>query len=315
MKASRFIALLMAIVLLPVTGIAYAQEDAAGLERVDFHTENLTKNGQDILYEGMEATWKYLSPYLAKHGITSFPSVDIWAYNNKHSAVRYSGLNAGYWENINGQAFPGRAYMIIKVNGNPQFRFIGIAHEALHLLQYEMAGSSDIGSICLAEGAANWYARRISEPIGGLNIEEKREAMRSSIGGTDIEKDLPTIGKLATRDQFRGAFRKIGGGVYVLCHLAFDMLIQLEGGEEEGSRAYFAYLAELRRTDWRTAFNRVFKEGLDTFEKRFKIYRESGFEDWRLPEEIEREELKAEILAKIIACRPLNPGDTRICVK
>jgi hypothetical protein len=197
---------------------------------------------------------------------------------------------AGITFDADGLARGSRVYVVVDET-TPIGRIREVtAHEALHVLQYALA-SGRSGSTCIQEGAATWVGLRVRNEMTGVG------ATRSFHGELDRTKEglsrsrvLPSLSSLATYAQFHGPRGTLLHSFhYQLCTLAFDLIIRTEGGEVPGTRAYFAYLTEMRTVGWQVAFDRAFSEDLASFERRFDAYRASGFTEHRFPEEIEAE--------------------------
>lgn len=279
------------------------------LSEVTFHTADvhaiLESSARALLRRGVLALWEEIEPFAAEHGLTQFPRSHVWGFGSKEAAARQSGERLSEWRlRYQGLAFPGRAYVVFGSPcvgtsppshcPNPSRTFFGngdssvVAHEAFHLVQYAIAGRE--GSKCLMEGAANWYA--MSAFLG----PEERPAVT---GPANINL-LPSLDQLHSRGGFL-AVEDIHGA-YALCQRAFQLLMDLEGGAEAGGRAYFNYLADLRRVGWRTAFDRSFTEDLALFEDRFEVLRESGFRDYRFESEIRRDASRQRVLELVAQC-------------
>jgi hypothetical protein len=170
------------------------------------------------------------------------------------------------------------------------------------VLQYALTGGP-MGSTCILEGAAVWYGRRVRNEMTGAGaswsfhgeLERTKENLRTS-------PPRLSFSGLTTYAEFHSAPH------YELCLMAFDLIIRTEGGEVPGTRAYFAYLTEMRRVGWRTAFDRAFSEDLATFERRFAAYRASGFAEHRFPEEIEAERRALGLVGPIDTDPVVLPG-------
>lgn len=312
----KFVVLVTAIffaVMSPLGSFASEQEDS--LRNVVFHTDYVDSTGANTMRQGVATLWTVVEPYAEKQGLTAFPKMNIWGFSTKEKAIAHSGRRS-FWQNFGGgYANPGQAYVLLENNSD-----IGVvAHEATHVLQFALSGSN-LGNDCLAEGAANWYSTKTKSALGGPTLEYILEVGRPKPvdpvhqkilenAGIEVpnnrwDNDIPTFKKLSTRAQFNQV-KSYNLRVYSLCMFAFNLLIETGGGEE----AYFNYLAETRKSGWRTAFNKVFAEDLETFEARFAVYRESGFRDYRFEQEIRSEEL----LKNILECESLFGRN--ICVE
>lgn len=273
-------------------------QDGSGdddLSNVKFHVEYIDAKAEKILREGVEAAWAVLKPYAVEHGIDKFPKSNIWGFDDIDTAARVSGISRNTWQRLPGYAIGRNAYIIFRDTSGSLDPYISvIAHEAVHLVQTAIGGGN-WGSYCIAEGAANWFSIKARDHVRSFPFEEKINSLRRV-----NYNSLRTLefSKLTTRSQFQNSQQKFGGKIYAFCTLAFDMLIETAGGEE----AYFNYLSYLRRSNWRTAFNKAFTENLVTFEERFIVYRESGFSDYRFEDEIERDSDRAEFELVVDQC-------------
>lgn len=259
--------------------------------------------------EAIAALWSVLEEHVVGVGLTSFPTSHVWLFDDRESASRASGLSLSFWNTIGGYATGSRTWIVVEDGYSEERLAATTAHEGMHLIQSAVTGGN-WGSQCLAEGAARWYDYRTEEQMGYVSFNDQITGLRNvsydeefgdlGISAEELEElglsreqiseyesrlqaaSLPNLIELSARAQFQKAYNELGPSVYSLCALAFDLLVETGGGED----SYFDYLTALRRTSWKTAFDRVFDEPLDVFLERFTRYRESGFEDYRLAHEV-----------------------------
>jgi hypothetical protein len=279
----RFAWLLAWILLLASPGVALAEshdlEEEAGLARVTFRTEYVDSKGANVLREGMAIAWELMAPYLKDHGFDSFPTAHVWGFYDIDDARRVTGFSRSKLTEFQGWASGNRAY-IFMFRGPPQGTPRTVVHEAVHLAQNALRPLVN-DSVCLTEGAADWFALKastLSRPDPARALESRFE------NGSDRRYPGMKFLDLTTSGQFQRAIREGGTAKspYGFCLLAFYVLMKTGGGEE----AYFDYLDEAGRVGWRTSFNRAFEEDLSVFVERFELYHASRFTDYRFPAEV-----------------------------
>lgn len=278
------------------TTAAAAEDD--GLAGVTFHDSGLDEERSEALRAGVSELWQYLEPYAESHDLSQFPATDIWGFGD------HSGVDRNCDFGGSGCAYPGRAYVAV-------IQPISIStagHEAMHLVQFSIGGPN-LGSQCIAEGAAEWYGQRTTAGYypnqGDFDLIRNDYMIRSrdrAAAGT-----IPPLSRLHSRSRFTSYDTTVA---YPTCFLAFDLLLQIQGGERPGTAAYFRYMAEQRRLGWRAAFAEAFDEQPETFGGRFTIYVESGLETWKFPAEIAQEAH----MRRLLDCESSGLWAQRICV-
>ena len=284
--------------------MARLQSTDDGLSKVTFHSEHSDGEAIVLLRKGVRFAWQTIEPIASQHGMAEFPESDFWVFDDSSDAVRRSGLSKTFWEHHGGAAIGRVAYVRgwLGLDG-----VVGTAaHEATHVVQHGMFGTSSRGSSrCITEGAASWYASKaLVLRNDGTTFAEMREDLRTLMRYWEESTSLPDIDELHPLRSFDGLTGVTLRLRYRLCEAAFDLLIETGGGEH----AYFDYLAALRHSDWRTAFDQSFDEDLATFEERFALYRANGYNDYRFPSEIAR----GQMIMRLVSCE-YSSQRTHVC--
>lgn len=290
--------------------------DPDPLADVDVHTDYIGPGQEEAMRRGLELLWDFLKPHLSRLGYDRLPQMNMWGYTTRDQAIANSG-NAGLWRaGFGGFAHPGTAHVLVLHESD----IAGAPHEAMHLVQFAVAGNNP-GQDCLNEGAATWYGTRVdakarptfpfatrlemSKPYNDIDsfyldlLQHASEELGSEIEIPPTwEEGLPHITALETHNQFYNAALE-NRRVYNLCFLAFDLLMNTGGGEA----AYFHYLTDIPRMGWRAAFDANFAEDYATFVRRSDVWRATKMADPRLPHEIRADRIVERLLA---ICHPTS---------
>lgn len=247
---------------IPETTLALVEPD---LSNVEFSDKGLEPILRSTMEDGVAALWQLVEPYTRERGLTAFPASRITGYPSADDVVSICGA-------VDGCAFPGEAHISME----SRLSITGAAHEAAHVVQYAMRNSVPEPR-WLSEGSVEWYAQRAveSHPVQQVSFEFVLEDLKTYLAQQQKD-DLPSLNDLATRSGFNSFDTTLA---YPVSFAAFDLLLQIEGGEVPGSHAYFEFLSTIDQVGWRDAFSSAFSLDYESFLDRFATYVEGGLID------------------------------------
>ena len=146
-----------------------------------------------------------------------------------------------------------------------------LAHEAFHLLQYELAGPTALnggldevptgGPRWLVEGAAEYVGHQAVADAGLIRMEDARNQW--------ISRTRLTVSPLSARETSRGLFGE--PEPYQISPLAVDLLLGSGSG-----RPLVAYYGAIRGgSTWQAAFSAAFGKSINAFYDDFEAYRQT----------------------------------------
>jgi len=236
----------------------------------------VTAEQQALVRRGLDAGARYYRTELGRE----LPYLAVWGYGNLDSliaiytATRPASLEEArrLWEAGQvGHAATRKIWLGPRWFANPAPSALKIAaHEAFHLLQYELVGERALsvssldeipraGPWWLAEGAAEAFAFRAVAADGALSIDDARAQWRRSAKATTA-----TLGTLST---LRG--QRETPGAYDVYALATELLLR-----DRDPRLLLAYYEAIAAgTAWPDAFAATFGRSSDAFADEFEAYR------------------------------------------
>jgi hypothetical protein len=238
----------------------------------------LTADQQALVRRGLDAAARYYRVVLGRE----LAPFTVWAYRDLEALLGAYAQNEPtsaeaarrLWEGGQvGHATPrkvwlGPAWFIGGRSAASGFKIA--AHEAFHLLQYELVGQRPLGVSgldeippagpwWLAEGAAEYFAYLAVVRDGALGLAEARAQWVQSARGTGA-----TLRALAT---LRG--QRETPGAYDIYALSTELL--LRGRDPKIVFSYYEAIA--RGVPWPDAFSATFGRTFDAFVDEFEAYR------------------------------------------
>ena len=274
-RATRLLVSVLAAML--VWAVAFpavaADDEPDPLANVTVHPDSRSTKVKSALL----SVWRGVRDYADHHGLSSLPRFDLYIHDSKDDAA--AAVRDWDWDVFDGLARSGSAHVLV---GEWGLATEVVAHEAFHIVQFEVMGHDDPKHACLSEGGAEWFGRR--HRSGTLDWD--RDVADAAEPFTDERPDWERLDRL---DEFQDAVRADDVDVYTFCFVVFDLLERVHG-----RGAYFDFLKLLGSKDWRAAFEEAFSEPPSEFSERLDVWFESGFTDWTTAADRRRAEEAAE---------------------
>ena len=234
----------------------------------------VTAEQQAVIKRGLDIGATYFRAGLGRDlpPITVYVDDDLEGIVNLYAQTypRSLELSRQIWQTATAVAAPRRTWVYTgSTSWRPDNRQKIMVHEAFHIMQYELAGSTalDGGPDVVPRVGPQWLTEGTAEYAGYRGIASAALIQMSEIRAQWVRRTKLTASPLRSRETSRGLFAE--PEPYQISPLAVDFL--LAGRSDALLVAYYEAIG--RGEAWQAAFASVFGKSIETFYADFEAYR------------------------------------------